>query len=300
MSGYSSNPYAQRPPANPAYRAYPTPSTSSALPAAAPLAYPSYAPNAYAQPAHPAYPQYPATPAGPSFDPSFAAQASAYSSDAYLAPPAGPGPGPEGAKAAKPKPEGRKTVLRKGGGEVWEDQTLLEWDPSHFRLFVGDLDPALSDELFEGAFRGGGKYQSFVKAKIIREKHSNKGKGFGFVSYSDPEDFLKAWKDLNGKYIGTVSRHPQRSQSNATPAELSSGSLPSQRPVTIKKATATVGAVNIGARKAAEFDAKHKKKTGTVPYGRANDEAAVESRLDGARSGGYGPERSRGKSYIRR
>jgi hypothetical protein len=37
-----------------------------------------------------------------------------------------------------------------------------------------------------------------------------------------------------------------------------------------------------------------------VPYARANDEAAVESRLEGARSGGYGPERSRGKSYIRR
>ena len=70
--------------------------------------------------------------------------------------------------------------------------------------------------------------------------------------------------------------------------------------MTIKKATATVGAVNIGARKAAEFDSKHKKKTGTVPYARANDEAAVESRLEGARSGGYGPERSRGKSYIRR
>ena len=24
----------------------------------------------------------------------------------------------------------RVTVLRKGGGRVWEDQTLLEWDPS--------------------------------------------------------------------------------------------------------------------------------------------------------------------------
>lgn len=26
----------------------------------------------------------------------------------------------------------RVTVLRKGGGRVWEDQTLLEWDPSEF------------------------------------------------------------------------------------------------------------------------------------------------------------------------
>jgi RNA-binding protein 42 len=29
----------------------------------------------------------------------------------------------------------RTTVLRKGAGKVWEDQTLLEWDPSeHFVL----------------------------------------------------------------------------------------------------------------------------------------------------------------------
>ena len=27
----------------------------------------------------------------------------------------------------------RTTVLRKGGGKVWEDQTLLEWSPCKFR-----------------------------------------------------------------------------------------------------------------------------------------------------------------------
>ena len=26
----------------------------------------------------------------------------------------------------------RTTVLRKGGGKVWEDQTLLEWDPCEY------------------------------------------------------------------------------------------------------------------------------------------------------------------------
>lgn len=29
----------------------------------------------------------------------------------------------------------RTTVLRKGGGKVWEDQTLLEWNPCEFELF---------------------------------------------------------------------------------------------------------------------------------------------------------------------
>lgn len=26
---------------------------------------------------------------------------------------------------------------------------------------------------------------------------------FGFVAFSDPEDFLKAWKEMDGKYIVT-------------------------------------------------------------------------------------------------
>mgnify|MGYP001588980227 FL=1 len=62
-------------------------------------------------------------------------------------------------------------------------------------MFVGDLDPALSDTLFHDAFA---KWPSFVKAKIVRDK-TNKGKGYGFASYSDPEDMLKAWKAMNGQ-----------------------------------------------------------------------------------------------------
>lgn len=68
----------------------------------------------------------------------------------------------------------------------------------HFRLFIGDLDPAISDDAFRAAFSGD-RFPSFVKSKVIRDKYTNKGKGFGFVSYSDPEDFLKAWKEMNGE-----------------------------------------------------------------------------------------------------
>ncbi|KAK4052174.1 hypothetical protein OIV83_002469 [Microbotryomycetes sp. JL201] len=180
----------------------------------------------------------------------------------------------------KGKARARTTVLRKGGGQVWEDQSLLEWDPSHFRLFIGNLDPALSDEAFKQAFSGV-RYPSFVKSKIVRDKYTNKGKGFGFVSYSDPEDFLKVWKEMNGK-----------SRSNA----LTQNKYVGTRPVKISKATAGVKAVNIGAKKASQLDAKHKPKSGTVPYERSNSMAAVGN-SDG--SGGFGPERSK-KSWIRR
>jgi RNA recognition motif-containing protein len=95
-----------------------------------------------------------------------------------------------------------KTVLRTGGGKVWEDPTLLEWDPSHFRLYVGNLGGEVTDEVLKRAF---GAYDSLQKARVVRDKRTTKSKGFGFVSFKEPDDMLNAWRDLNGQYIGS---HP--------------------------------------------------------------------------------------------
>lgn len=83
----------------------------------------------------------------------------------------------------------RTTVLRKGGGKVWEDQTLLDWNAcksfrsrlimkkltvalsAWFRLFVGDLSNDVSDEVLSAAFN---KYTSFQKARVIRDRLSQK------------------------------------------------------------------------------------------------------------------------------
>lgn len=46
------------------------------------------------------------------------------------------------------------------------------------------------------------KYKSFQKCKVVRDKVKGYSKGFGFVSFSMPEDFLLAIKETNGKYIG--------------------------------------------------------------------------------------------------
>jgi len=130
------------------------------------------------------------------------------------------------------KGKARTTVIRKAGGEVWEDQTLMEWDPAHFRLFVGDLAPEVSDDGLAAAFS---KWSSFVKARVVRDKVTTKSKGYGFVSYKDPEDFMKAWKEMNGKYVGS-------------------------RPIKISKATTKVGVVQIGNKKARSLDDHRKKK----------------------------------------
>lgn len=118
------------------------------------------------------------------------------------------------------KGETRPTVLRRAAGKIWEDQTLLDWDPTHKRLFIGDLGNDVSDETLAAAFD---RYPSFSRARVVRKK-DGKGKGYGFVSFADPEDFLKAWKEQDGKYIGS-------------------------RPCRIKKADDSVKVVEIGARK---------------------------------------------------
>ncbi|KAJ3299296.1 hypothetical protein HK104_009415 [Borealophlyctis nickersoniae] len=109
-------------------------------------------------------------------------------------------PGEAAAAAASGK-EGkkRKKIIRAAGGEVWDDQTLLEWDDNDFRLFCGDLGNEVNDELLTKAFQ---KYPSMQKARVVRDKRTSKTKGYGFVSFKDPNDFVKALREMNGKYVG--------------------------------------------------------------------------------------------------
>jgi len=93
-----------------------------------------------------------------------------------------------------------KKIVRTGGGQIWEDPSLKEWDVNDFRIFCGDLGNDVTDEVLQRTF---GRYPSFQKAKVIRDKKSNKTKGFGFVSFRDPADFTKAMREMNGKYVGS-------------------------------------------------------------------------------------------------
>jgi len=96
----------------------------------------------------------------------------------------------------RPKP---KKYIRKAAGQSWEDPTLAEWPDDDFRIFCGDLGNEVTDEMLSNAFS---KYGSFLRAKVIRDKRTGKTKGYGFVSFSDPMEFIKALNEMNGKYIG--------------------------------------------------------------------------------------------------
>lgn len=98
--------------------------------------------------------------------------------------------------------DAKPTVVRTGGGTQWTDSSLLEWDPSHFRIFVGNLAGEVTDESLLKAFS---RWPSVQKARVVRDKRTTKSKGFGFVSFSNGDDFFQAAREMQGKYIGS---HP--------------------------------------------------------------------------------------------
>ena len=89
--------------------------------------------------------------------------------------------------------------LRTAANEQWVDQTMTSWAENDFRIFCGDLGNEVSDAMLTSAFS---KYPSFAKAKVVRDKRTGKSKGYGFVSFLEPNDFIRAFKEMNGKYVG--------------------------------------------------------------------------------------------------
>lgn len=75
----------------------------------------------------------------------------------------------------------------------------MDWPDSDYRLFIGNLGNEVTDLVLNNTFR---RYNSFSKARVIRDKRSQKTKGYGFVSFMDEADYIRAYKEMNGKYIG--------------------------------------------------------------------------------------------------
>jgi len=113
-----------------------------------------------------------------------------------------------------PKKEKEKKFIRKAAGTTWEDISLSEFPENDYRIFVANLGNEVTDEWLKKSFS---KYPSFAKAKVIRDHRTTKTRGFGFVSFLDSDDFIRALREMNGKYIGnrpcrlTKSRWEDRS-----------------------------------------------------------------------------------------
>ena len=77
---------------------------------------------------------------------------------------------------------------------------MADWADDDFRIFCGDLGNDVNDELLTRTFN---KYPSFQKAKVIRDRRTGKSKGFGFLSFKEPQDFIRAMKEMDGRYVGS-------------------------------------------------------------------------------------------------
>jgi hypothetical protein len=95
----------------------------------------------------------------------------------------------------------KANIFRKGGGEVWKDASMMDWDQNDFRIFVGDLGNEATDELLYKTFK---KYSSIQKARVIRDKKTGKTKGFGFVSFKEATDYLNALKEMDGTLVSEI------------------------------------------------------------------------------------------------
>ena len=87
-------------------------------------------------------------------------------------------------------------MLRRVGGEVWEDSTLSDWNANDFRLFVGNLGDEVTDTTLHDIFS---VYPTFDRARVVRDKN---GKTKGYGSFLGASDFWKALKEWSGQYMG--------------------------------------------------------------------------------------------------
>jgi len=107
----------------------------------------------------------------------------------------------EAAEALANRPKLKNVSLRMAAGEVWEDHKLEEWPENDFRLFVGHLSKDTTTAHLQKAF---GHYPSLAKAYVPWSKRLRRSKGFGFVSFLDPRDALRAMEEMPGKYVGSA------------------------------------------------------------------------------------------------
>ena len=66
-------------------------------------------------------------------------------------------------------------------------------------IFVGNIDFKLTEDDLKAAFQAYGEVES---VKIIKDRDTDRPKGFGFVEMPEKEEALKAIELLNGSELG--------------------------------------------------------------------------------------------------
>ncbi|MXR00164.1 hypothetical protein E5288_WYG021417 [Bos mutus] len=64
------------------------------------------------------------------------------------------------------------------------------------KLLIGGLSAETTEESLEAEF---GKYGHIVEVLLIKDRNTNKSRGFAFITFESPADAKDAAKEMNGK-----------------------------------------------------------------------------------------------------
>ncbi len=83
-------------------------------------------------------------------------------------------------------------------------------------IYIGNLDYSLQEDDLKQIF---GKYGEVTSVKLITDKFTGKGKGFGFVEMAEEKEATTAINELdgteiNGRNIKVNKARPPRERSN--------------------------------------------------------------------------------------
>uniref|UniRef100_A0A1I8HSQ7 RRM domain-containing protein n=1 Tax=Macrostomum lignano TaxID=282301 RepID=A0A1I8HSQ7_9PLAT len=113
-------------------------------------------------------------------------------------------------------------------------------------LFVGDLSPELENHQLKEAFSA---YGTVTECKIIKDMHTQKPKGYGFVAFATRDEAQEALRGMHGRILGSrpirtnwAVRKP--SQTPADPRPLDYGEV--VQAASVSNTTVYVGGINYG------------------------------------------------------
>lgn len=75
----------------------------------------------------------------------------------------------------------------------------------------------------ESLLKAFSKYDSIQKARVVRDKKTTKSKGYGFVSFSDADDYFAAGRDMQDTYIGGHPVRLKRCRTEIRPVAVNQG-----------------------------------------------------------------------------
>lgn len=136
------------------------------------------------------------------------------------------------ATTATTKSNSSKPHIRSVAGKVWVDPSLSDWPDHDFRIFVGNLDPTVTDQQLYDHFST--HYPSLHQVRIIRDKKKNQtSMGYGFCSLLDPLECARAIREQDQTWLG--GRPIRIKRSHWKDRELSSSSQPLRNTKATKK-----------------------------------------------------------------